>query len=212
MNDNYISCQITVYQTSNKLVEFLDKLKSASVENYAHLHADSEIAEDGRRRISCIGIKLLDYTNGIGTKKISAEANLSPDNVLYLYEQIRANTPGFQFTEAKIFGAPDTSGRMTVTKLRIVHSDPSKRKLPWGIEVGNGTGIGQKNKVGGTYCQPGSYVETAKVFINLSDCDMFRLFSRTARYISAWEAAVCPNLVSRGHKAIQANIRQRQEG
>lgn len=78
--------------------------------------------------------------------------------------------------------------------------------------IGNGTGIGQKNKVGRTYCQPGSYVEASKVFINLSDCDMFRLFSRTARYISAWEAAVCPNLVSRGHKAIQANIRQRQEG
>ena len=59
--------------------------------------------------------------------------------------------------------------------------------------------------------QAGSFAEQAKVFINLSDKDIFQLFSRTARYISAWESAVCPNLVSRGHKAIQENI-QRQRG
>ena len=34
MDTNFISRQITVYQTANKLVEFLDKLKSASVRNY----------------------------------------------------------------------------------------------------------------------------------------------------------------------------------
>lgn len=62
MDTTFISRQITVYQTANKLIEFLDKLKSASVENYAHLHADSERTQDGRRRISCIGITMLDYT------------------------------------------------------------------------------------------------------------------------------------------------------
>lgn len=212
MDTTFISRQITVYQTANKLIEFLDKLKSASVENYAHLHADSERTQDGRRRISCIGITMLDYTNGKGEQKVSARANLSPDTVLYLFEQVRENTPGFTYSEDKIFGAPDASGRMAVTKFRIVHGDPATRKLPWGIEVINGTGIGQKNKVGGTYMQAGSFAEQSKVFINLSDKDVFQLFSRTARYISAWEAAVCPNLVSRGHKAIQANINRQQGG
>lgn len=212
MDTTFISRQITVYQTANKLIEFLDKLKSASVENYAHLHADSERTQDGRRRISCIGITMLDYTNGKGEQKVSARANLSPDTVLYLFEQVRENTPGFTYSEDKIFGAPDVSGRMAVTKFRIVHGDPATRKLPWGIEVINGTGIGQKNKVGGTYMQAGSFAEQSKVFINLSDKDVFQLFSRTARYISAWEAAVCPNLVSRGHKAIQANIDRQQGG
>lgn len=212
MDTTFISRQITVYQTANKLIEFLDKLKSASVENYAHLHADSERTQDGRRRISCIGITMLDYTNGKGEQKVSARANLSPDTVLYLFEQVRENTPGFTYSEDKIFGAPDASGRMVVTKFRIVHGDPATRKLPWGIEVINGTGIGQKNKVGGTYMQAGSFAEQSKVFINLSDKDVFQLFSRTARYISAWEAAVCPNLVSRGHKAIQANIDRQQGG
>ena len=101
---------------------------------------------------------------------------------------------------------------MQVTKFRVAHGDPSKRKLPWYIEIANGAGIGQKNKVGGTYMQAGSFAELSKVFINLSDKDIFLLFSRTARYIAAWEAAVCPALVSRGHKAIQANIQRRQEG
>ena len=217
MKDNnratpYISRQITVYQTDKKLIEFLDKRKSASVANYAHLHADSERMEDGRRRISCIGVTMLDYSSGTGDSKITVRANLSPDTVLYLFEHIRTNEMWFNFTEDKIFGAPDAEGRMQVTKVRILHGDPSKRKLPWYIEIANGTGVGQKNKVGGTYMQAGSFVEQARVHINLSDRDIFQLFSRTARFIAAWEAAVCPSLVSRGHKAIQANIQAGQGG
>ena len=212
MNEPYISRQITVYQTDKKLIEFLDKLKSASVEHYAHLHADSERTEDGRRRISCIGVTMLDYSGGTGDSKITARANLSPDTVLYLFEHIRTSEMWFNYTEDKIFGEPDADGRMQVTKFRVAHGDPSKRKLPWYIEIANGAGIGQKNKVGGTYMQAGSFAELSKVFINLSDKDIFLLFSRTARYIAAWEAAVCPALVSRGHKAIQANIQRRQEG
>ena len=211
MNDNYISRQITVYHTSNKLLELLDKLKSASVENYAHLHADSERSTDGRRRISCVGVKLLDYSNGTGRNTVTVEANLSPDVLLYLFERVRDNQPGFQYSEEKIFGTPDETGRMRVTKFRLVHSDPAARKLPWGVEVANGTGIGQKNKTGGTYMKSGSYLEAGKVFINLSDKDIFCLFSRAVRYVAAWESAVCPNLVSRGHKAIQANM-DRQTG
>lgn len=206
MNDNYISRQIAVYQTAKKLVEFLDKLKSASVENYAHLHADSETGNDGRKRISCIGVKLLDYTNGKGTNTVTVEANLSPDNFLYIFENVRSNTPDFQFTEDKIFGKPDETGMMMVTKLRIVHSDPAKRKLPWGIEISNGKGIGEKNASGGTYMKGGSYVETAKVFLSLSDLDAFRLFSRVSRFITCWEAAVCPSLVAKGHQAIAASV------
>lgn len=152
------------------------------------------------------------YSSGIGENKICVRANLSPDTVLYLFEHIRTNEMWFSFTEDKIFGLPDADGRMQVTKVRIAHGDPSKRKLPWYIEVTNGTGIGQKNKVGGTYMQAGSFVEQAQVHINLSDRDIFQLFSRTSRFIAAWEAAVCPSLVSRGHKAIQANIRAGQGG
>lgn len=152
------------------------------------------------------------YSGGTGDSKITARANLSPDTVLYLFEHIRTNEMWFNYTEDKIFGEPDADGRMQVTKFRVAHGDPSKRKLPWYIEIANGTGIGQKNKVGGTYMQAGSFAELSKVFINLSDKDIFLLFSRTARYIAAWEAAVCPALVSRGHKAIQANIQRRQEG
>lgn len=155
---------------------------------------------------------MLYYSSGIGENKICVRANLSPDTVLYLFEHIRTNEMWFSFTEDKIFGVPDAEGRMQVTKVRILHGDPSKRKLPWYIEVTNGTGIGQKNKVGGTYMQAGSFMEQAQVYISLSDRDIFQLFSRTARYIAAWEAAVCPNLVSRGHKAIQANIRAGQGG
>ena len=42
MNHDYISPQIAVYKNSKNLVEFRDKLKVASLECYAHIHADGE--------------------------------------------------------------------------------------------------------------------------------------------------------------------------
>ena len=39
---NYISRQITVYKTDKKLIEFIDKLKPAPTDFYAHIHS-SEI-------------------------------------------------------------------------------------------------------------------------------------------------------------------------
>lgn len=206
MREDFVSRQISVYQTDKKLVELLDKLKLASVENYAHLHACGERDANGFKQISCIGIKMLDYSNGTGQKTVTVEANLTPDTLIYLFEQIRANTPGFSFTEEKIFGIPDQNGTMMVTKLRIVHSDPNIRKLPWGIEVCNGRGVGVKNAKGGTHMKGGSYQEHGKVFVCLSDADMYRLFSRAARFITSWEIAACPALVKRGHSAIQQHI------
>ena len=40
MNEHgYISRQISVYKTDKKLVEFLDKLKPAPTDYYAHIHS-----------------------------------------------------------------------------------------------------------------------------------------------------------------------------
>lgn len=37
-NEDYISNQIAVYKNSKTLVEFQDKLKSAGIHSYAHIH------------------------------------------------------------------------------------------------------------------------------------------------------------------------------
>ena len=77
-NEDYISNQIAVYKNSKTLVEFQDKLKSAGIHSYAHIHANGEIDADGRKRYSLIGILMKDYSKGTGDKAVTVSANLSP--------------------------------------------------------------------------------------------------------------------------------------
>lgn len=86
-NEDYISNQIAVYKNSKTLVEFQDKLKSAGIHSYAHIHANGEIDADGRKRYSLIGILMKDYSKGTGDKAVTVSANLSP-------EQVKFSSPG----------------------------------------------------------------------------------------------------------------------
>ena len=49
---NYISRQITVYKTDKKLIEFIDKLKPAPTDFYAHIHSFGDKDEEGVDRKS----------------------------------------------------------------------------------------------------------------------------------------------------------------
>lgn len=60
----HISDQIVVYKNDKVLVELRDKLKVASVANYAHIHATGEQTGNGTKRTSLIGILMKDYSKG----------------------------------------------------------------------------------------------------------------------------------------------------
>ena len=86
MNEQtYISRQISVYMTDKKLVEFLDKLKPAPTEYYAHIHSFGDKDEDGVKQISCVGILLQDYSNGTGKNTVRVAANICPDEAEYIF-------------------------------------------------------------------------------------------------------------------------------
>lgn len=208
MND-YISNQISVYKTSKVLVEFRDKLKVASLSNYAHIHADGEQTENGMRRTSLIGILMKDYSKGTGDKAITVKVNISPDEVRFLFSRLKAGFPTIDFKQDKIFGSPDSMGYSQVTKLRIIRAEKDNkgnpRNYPWYIEIDNGKGIAVKNNNGGTYMKPNSFQSNAKASANLSDLDMFKLLGRTNAYIDAWEKAIGPSLISQAKKAVQEN-------
>ena len=51
----HISDQIVVYKNDKVLVELRDKLKVASVANYAHIHATGEQTGNGTKRTSLSG-------------------------------------------------------------------------------------------------------------------------------------------------------------
>ncbi len=210
----YISNQIAVYKNSKVLVEFRDKLKVASIANYAHLHADGEETDSDYKRTSLIGILLKDYSKGTGDMAVTAQVNISPDEARFLFSRLKAGFPAIEFRQDKIFGQPDAKGYSTATKLVISRALKEKngadRKIPWRIEVDNGKGIAVRNSNGGTYMKANSYVSSAKASASLGDLDMFRLLGRTDAYIDAWEKAVGPSLITQAKKAIQKNQEAQQ--
>lgn len=147
---NYISRQITVYKTDKKLIEFIDKLKPAPTDFYAHIHSFGDKDEEGVKQTSCIGIVLQDYSKGTGKQTIRVMANISPDEAEYILTQLQNKVSNFELKQEKIFGTPDKDGRARVTKLRVIRAetgkDGKKRTYPWYVEIGNGTGMKVKQR------------------------------------------------------------------
>lgn len=203
-NEDYISNQIAVYKNSKTLVEFQDKLKSAGIHSYAHIHANGEIDADGRKRYSLIGILMKDYSKGTGDKAVTVSANLSPEQVKFFLSRIEACVESYSFLEEKIFGSPDKDGYAQVTKFKLIRATKDAkgnvRKLPWYIEVENGKGIPVQNANGGTYMKPNSFVSTGKAYANMSDLDLYECLSRVGSYISCWEMAMAPYLIKKQKK------------
>lgn len=203
---NYISRQIAVYKTDKKLIEFVDKLKPAPTNYYAHIHSLGDKDEDGVKQISCIGIVLQDYSGGTGNNVKRVTANISPDEAEYIFVQLSNGVSAFEFKQEKIFGEPNKNGKSMVTKLRIIRAatgaDGKVRKYPWYVEIANGTGKKVKTENGGIIIQSQSYEEDRKVYVNINDLDFFRLMSRVSKFITTWEAAVGPHVIMAGKQAI----------
>lgn len=206
----YISNQIAVYKNSRTLVEFQDKLRAASIWNYAHIHADGEQGEEGRKVHSLIGILMKDYSRGTGEKAVTVSANVSPEELKFILSRLTAGFQEFVFQQEKIFGEKDTKGYARVSKVRFIRaardSKGTERKLPWYIEVENGCGIPQRNANGGTYMKANSFISRGKVYASMSDIEMFRLLSRVSSYIDCWEHAVAPSLIAKAKKALAARL------
>lgn len=215
MNESYVSTQISVLKTDRKLVAFYDKLRYASVNNYAQLHANGEYSENGRKVRSLIGLRVLDYSNGTGNRTITTKANISPDEAEFILSRLCAGFPEFEFRQDKIWGAKDQNGYSQVTKLRIARATHDYKgnplRIPWRIEIENGKGIAVQNQTGGTYMQKNSFQLISKASINVSDADMFTLLNRVVRYIHMWEAAIAPSLIQNGKQALQYSLMQNQQ-
>lgn len=201
---DYISNKIAVYKTDKKLVEFRDKLNPSGVLNYAEMHGRKDEQE---KVYSVIGVTLLDYSNGTGNNTVSVNVNVSPEDILWIHTALETGKPDFELEQTKIFGNPDQKGYSQMTKLKIVRAEKDKsgnpRRYPWCIYGENGRGIAQKTGIGGSYCKGGSYVCERKVFLNISDYDMFKLISRVARFINQWENAYIPALIRQGRAAYE---------
>lgn len=217
MEQAYINKQITKYMTNKGLIEFIDNMNPASVENYAHIHAVKEESEDGGRIYSRIGVVIQDYSNGSGDKCIRVKASLQPEEIRFFYNAALHMTRDFNFPalndngtasyQTKIFGKPDAEKRSQVTKFRMARQAVDKngevRKIPWVFEVHNGTGIKVPTKTGGFYMKGESFKLEGKAHILMSDFDFFTQISKVARFIDIWEIAMGANLIRQGRKTLE---------
>lgn len=205
-NEDYISNQIAVYKNSKTLLEFQDKLKVAPIASYAHIHASGEKGADGRRMHSLIGILMKDYSKGTGDNAVTVCANISPKEAKFILSRLSAGFSEYTFQQDKIFGDTDDKGYSKVSKVRVIRATKdgkgNARKLPWYVEVENGRGIPQSNANGGTYMKPKSFVSAGKVYVNLSDLDLFNLLSSVSSYIDCWEHAIASALITKAKNAV----------
>ena len=206
--ETYISRQISVIKTKNRLIETIERLNPAPLENYAHLHAQGD-GGDGFRVYSLIRVNMVDYSNGNGNNKISVYFNILPSQARFIHSRITAGFFEFQFSQDKIFGEPDQQGQSSVTKIAIWRSndampDGKPRNYPWTVKIENGVGVAAHNDLGGTYIQKGSYKKIFEVSMSLSDMDMFKLMDDTVRFLDIWESLYGPDLVARGITERQA--------
>lgn len=211
--EKFISRQIAKYATNKKLIEFNDKMRLPPIENYAHIQATGDKNKDGKNVNSLIGITMLDYSNGTGNKTISVEANITPDELMYVYSKLNQGVEKFEMSQDKIFGEPDGDGKCSVTKLKIIRATVDAkgkpRNYPWFIQIENGKAVKAKNeKSGGSYIKSNTYVAGAKVYVNINDFDMFKLLSRIQSFINAWECTYSPDRIRQAKQIAAKNMKE----
>jgi len=201
-----ITGQITVHKTDKKLLEFIDNLNPAPIQDYAAIHAGAvrPYEKDGQRIYSVIRLVAQDYSRK-DEHSVRAKANISPEEAMFFAVMIKAGVKDFKYESVKIFGNPDTGGYCPMTKLWITRSETTTGgealTRPWKVDIENGKGRKAQGKNGGSYCQGGSYVLEKKVFLNFTDYEFFKLFTAVERYINLWEIVHGTRLVRDGRTA-----------
>ena len=203
----YIKKQITKYMTAKRLMEFNDKLRLPPLEYYAHVHANGDKNGAGKNVTSLIGITMLDYSNGTGDKTVSVEANITPDELMFILMNIRKGTASFNTKQEKIFGEPDKDGKCQVTKLSITRSQ--NMNYPWGIEIENGKAVKEANaQTGGSHIKSGTYIKEASVKLNLTDYDFYKQLWRVEQYINIWGLTYVPQRIRQAKEIMAKNAKE----
>ena len=201
-----ISGQIAVHKTDKKLLEFIENLNLAPVQDYAAIHAGvvRPCEKDGQRVYSVIRLVAQDYSRK-GEPSVRVKVNISPEEALYIAHMLKTGVQDFKFEAIKIFGNPDKGGYCPMTKLwinRNATTDSGEAiKYPWKVDIENGRGRKAQGKNGGAYCLGGSYVLDKKVFLNFTDYEFFKLFCAVERFITVWEMVHGAKLIKDGRAA-----------
>lgn len=182
------SRQISVYKNQSALLELNSCMRPASSLFPWHIHAQGEEGEGGYSLIRAV---MVDYSKK--NSSISVYANLSPELVKYLFAQMQRGVEEFSFFQQKIFHDRDAEdadeGIVTCFSIKrnTFDSAGNERRMPWQVEIQNGTGRIAHNRNGGQFCEKGTYQKEKAVPVSLKDEEIFMLFSRADAVIRAFE-------------------------
>ena len=194
--EDRISNQIIVIKKKNNLLETQNCLYSSPKKYPWHIHADGK--EEGYSRIRLVAVDYSDRTKrdeeerteAVKKKSISVYANMTPEQIKYLFMQLCMGYEHIELSSQKFF-AEDSTKKGTATLLNIKRETydrkNQKRELPWIVNIRNGSGVSVRNPNGGTHCKKGTYEEEGSVTVYLSDEEMFSILSRTCAVIHAFE-------------------------
>ena len=219
-NKNIATNQISKVQTATKVIALYDKLRVADVNHYAQLHAKGEYRENGVKMSSLIAVTIMDYSKGTGEKTHSVYFHLAPEQVQFLLTRVSAGFQEFEWDASKIYGEPDGNGYCAAQQFKIKRAVYNQKgeisRNPWTVMISNGKGIKLQNKNGGFYMKGQSYVEADRIYIQLSDMDMYMLLKRADSYITLWENTEAIENMKTGkelyHTQKKSNAQNRQYG
>lgn len=203
-NKEYYRGKIVKVNGPNKVLEMFNKLHPASIANFAHIHADGEEKNQfGSKIRSKIGLQIQE---GSGNSLKVVQANITPEEVEYIYQGVCLRDRTRILDNLKIFGEPDKDGRCQANSLKVgfdsrLDKDGNARRSPWCIKISVGTGIKKMNQNGGSYCANGTFQVIEESYIYLSEYEMFRIFLRAKKFVDTWEFFTCQSLYYEGIKA-----------
>ncbi len=182
------SRQISVYKNQSALLELNNCLRLASEQFPWHIHAQGCEGEGGYSLIRAV---MVDYSRK--NNSVSVYANLSPELVKYLFAQMQRGVEEFAFFQQKIFHDRDAQetdeGIVTCFSIRRNTFDTAgnERRMPWQVEIQNGTGRIAHNRNGGQFCAKGTYQKEKAVSVSMKDEEIFMLYARADAVIRAFE-------------------------
>ena len=183
--------QIAKTNTSNKLVEFNDKLQP-------NIFGEAGVEKSSPHgKYSRVEVTIVDFSNGKKEKAIVGTYNLSPDFAkLIAHLVITGNTSEFEkpdknlgvtgVAEQKInHYKVDDLGYSPVSKF-VTRIQPQMNS-PWTITIENGKGKAEKSTIGGISIAKGTYVKENSCTIYISTREMLKLMITLNDYINNFE-------------------------
>lgn len=172
---------IAQYSNNKNMLIASDYLKITK-NYYGSIHAEKEGNEIEWKQYSRIRFTLIEHKN---KSKQHCMFNLSVDDCRWIFHMISCNVINWTFSREKIVG--ENVSKILI-KRQSTDSYGKPRKLPWYIEISNGTGVPEQKGNLNT-CKKGTYKEKTKLYINISDENFYTFMKRIERFIEIFETA-----------------------